>query len=145
MYPKLLNGSAISATPVFNVCFFVLFKRQFTQYRAFVMESISFSVVSRIERGLFISVPRPWMLCVNVKNRYMKRSVSRSHVINSRFTFTSPPRLYGIHTIENRLFDFSCPRFTFTSRSSRYGIHTIENRLFDFSRSRFTFTFQVHV
>jgi len=43
-----------SATPVFNVCVPVLFKRLSIQYKvmASVMDLISFSVASRIERGL---------------------------------------------------------------------------------------------
>ena len=46
-----------SATPVFSVCDPVLFKRLFIQHRAFAMDSVSFSVASRIERGLFCSSP----------------------------------------------------------------------------------------
>jgi len=91
----------------------------------FVMDLISNSVASRIERGLLIFVPCPLFntVCEREKiatcsDRFHAR-VTRSHIINLRFTFTS--------------------------RSRRYEIHTIENRLFDFSRSRFTFTFQVHV
>jgi len=48
-----------SATPVFDVYVSVLFKRLFIQYRAFVMDLISFSVASRIERSLLFFVPRP--------------------------------------------------------------------------------------
>jgi len=108
-------GQLYSAIPVFYVCFSVLFKRLFIQYRAFVMDLINFSAASRIERGPLNFVPRPCMLCVNVKNRSDRfhARVSRSHVINSRFTFTSRSRRYGIHKIENRLFDFSRSRFTF--------------------------------
>jgi len=112
-------GQLYSATPVFNVCFSVLLKRLFIQYRAFVMDSISFSVASRIERGL------PMFLAVNAV-REREKSL---HVSPSRFTVTCHKFAFHVYV-------------AFMSRSRRYGIHTIENRSFDFSRSRFTFTYR---
>jgi len=108
-----------SATPVFNVCVSVLFKRLFMQCRVFVMDLISFSVASRIERGLLILVPRPWMLCVNVKNRFHAR-ISRSH--NHKFALHVHVALTPIWNTYNRksfvwLFALaSHSRFKFTYR-----------------------------
>jgi len=74
---KLWVSQLFSATHVFNVCVSVLLKGLFIQYRAFVMDLISFFVASRIKRSSYFC-----------------------------FRFTSRSRWYGIHTVENRLFDF---------------------------------------
>ena len=88
-----------SATPVFNVWVPVLFKRLFIQYRAFVMDSISFSVASRIkEVFLFLFLARQccaWTWKITTCSDRFHARASRSHVINSRFTLTPIRNTYN--------------------------------------------------
>jgi len=108
-----------------------LYSRLAIQYRAFLMDSISFSVASSIERGPFIFCSSsvnavPELKKITTCSDRFNAGVTRPHVINSRFTFKSRSRRFGIHTYmykRKSFVWFSCLRFTFTSRWNTGLIH----------------------